>query len=124
MKFLLTLRMEDGSKKEVEETGRTLSEVFSGALKIGGVKEIIKSERVGEVGECVFVCQDEDGQELYNHSDNRRWEKAKVPIVSDEDHHDPLDWHVEVDEDGKRLPGYWIYYPQDDKWGTVVCHVG
>lgn len=124
MKFLLTLRMEDGSKKEVEKTGKTLSEIFSDALKIENAKEIIRSERVGEVGEYVFVCQDKDEQELYSYSDKRRWVKAKVPIASDEDRHGPLYWHVEIDEDGKRLPGYWAYYPQDDKWGTVVCHVG
>ncbi|WP_321974232.1 hypothetical protein [Paratractidigestivibacter sp.] len=123
MKLILTLRMEDGSKQEIEQTGKTLTEIFSGALGIEGAKEIIKSERVGEIGEYVNVKQDE--QELHQCSDDRHWVKLKVPNAPfGEEHHDPNDWYVEVDGDGKRLPGYWIYIPIDGDYGVAECVVG
>jgi hypothetical protein len=127
MKFLLTLRMDDGSKKEVEETGKMLTDVFEAAFKVKGAKEIIKCERVGEIGEYANVKR--DGEELYDYENDRRWVKPKVPKASlVEEHHDPNDWYVEVDKLGKPLPGYWIYcpqdYPPDGSWGVVVCYIG
>lgn len=123
MKFLLTIREEDGSKQEIEQTGKTLTEIFSGALGIEGAKEIIKSERVGEIGEHATVKQ--DGQELHQYSDGRHWVKPKVPNAPfGEERRDPNDWYVEVDGDGKRLPGYWIYIPIDGDYGVAECVVG
>ena len=125
MKFLLTLRMEDGSKKQVEATGKTLTDIFYEGLSVDGVKEIIKSERVAELDECLFVT--EDGKGLYNYGSERRWVKPKVPtapIDVEPNHRPPDEWYIEIDDDGKPLPGYWLYYKQGKDYGSVTCCMG
>ena len=67
------------SNSERPSTSRSAAgiDVYNNGYGVKGAKEIIKSERVGE-----------------------------------------------IDEDGKPLPGYWIYYQMDGDWGVVVCHIG